>query len=120
MIVCPLLSRALLRRIRGPVSSSGFIRHGNLLPRCLWDLHPTYRRPLTRDRWVAQQRVRFWASPASLVSLYFGFMSLAVSASVLIVVSRSTRCRLAISLVAIMAATQAFTAPKAQRSMQGT
>ena len=47
-------------------------------------------------------------------------MSLPVSARVLMVVSRSTRCRDAISLVAIMNATQAFTAPKAQRSMHGT
>src|SRR5262245_52242734 len=67
-----------------------------------------------------QQRVRFWARPASLVSLYFVLMSLPVSARVLMVVSRSTRCRDAISLVAIRAATHAFTAPNAQRSMQGT
>src|SRR5436190_23303625 len=67
-----------------------------------------------------QQRTRFAARPASLVSLYFAPMSLPVWARVLIVVSRSTRCRDAISLVATMKATQAFTAPNAQRSMHGT
>src|SRR5256885_1316517 len=67
-----------------------------------------------------QQSTRFAARPASLVSLYFVLMSLPVSARVLIVVSRSTRCRDAISFVAIMYAVQAFTAPNAQRSMHGT
>src|SRR5262245_19378819 len=60
------------------------------------------------------------ASPASLVSLYLPFMSFAVSANATIVSSRFTRCLDAISLVAIMKAVQAFTAPKAHRSMQGT
>ena len=67
-----------------------------------------------------QQRVRLRANPPSLVSLYFVLMSRPVWAMVAIVVSRSTRCRDAISLVAIMKAIQAFTAPKAHRSMQGT
>src|SRR6478752_2565737 len=84
-----------------------------------WDA-PGDGRARPPDRWVPQQSVRFWARPASLVSLYFALMSLPVSARVLMVVSRSTRWREAISLVAIMAATQAFTAPNAQRSMQGT
>src|ERR1700745_1599331 len=73
-----------------------------------------------RDACRPQQSTRLAASPPSLVSLYLALMSLPVSARVLIVVSRSTRCREAISFVAIMYAVQAFTAPNAQRSMHGT
>src|SRR6185436_20420745 len=73
-----------------------------------------------RELLFNQQSTRFAASPPSLVSLYFAPMSRPVSARVLIVVSRSTRWRDAISLVAIMNAIHAFTAPNAQRSMQGT
>ena len=51
---------------------------------------------------AGQQSTRFAARPPSLVSLYFESMSLPVCARVLIVVSRSTRCRDSISLVAIM------------------
>src|SRR6476661_4435618 len=77
---------------------------------------------LTPGAWLdrRQQRTRLAANPPSLVSLYFVLMSRPVSARVLMVVSRSTRCRAAISLVAITKAIQALTAPKAQRSMQGT
>src|SRR4029077_3195079 len=75
---------------------------------------------LIRPRTLRQQRTRFCASPASLVSLYFVLMSLPVSARGLTVVSSSKRCRHPISLVAIMKAVQALTAPNAQRSMQGT
>ena len=48
-----------------------------------------------------QQSVTERARPASLVSLYFAFMSLAVSARAITVASKSTRCRDAISLLAI-------------------
>src|SRR6516165_4909668 len=73
-----------------------------------------------RPRVRVQQRTRFAAKPASLVSLYLVLMSFPVSARVSIVVSRSTRCREAISFVAIETAVHAFTAPKAHRSMHGT
>jgi hypothetical protein len=69
---------------------------------------------------VGQQSTTDRASPASLVSLYLLFMSFAVSASAWIVASRSTRCREAISLLAIAYAVHAFTAPKAHRSTHGT
>src|SRR6185369_4942308 len=67
-----------------------------------------------------QQRTTERARPASLVSLYLLFMSLAVSARARIVASRSMRCREAISLLAIAYAVHALTAPKAHRSMHGT
>src|SRR5687768_6300476 len=51
---------------------------------------------------IVQQRTRFWARPASLVSLYLVLISRPVSARVLMVVSRSTRWREAISFVATM------------------
>ena len=46
-------------------------------------------------------------------------MSFAVWARAMTVSSKSTRCRDAISLLAIAYAVQALTAPKAQRSMHG-
>ena len=48
-----------------------------------------------------QQSVTETARPASLVSLYLLFMSLAVSARAMTVASKSMRCREAISLLAI-------------------
>ena len=48
-----------------------------------------------------QQSVTDRARPASLVSLYLLFMSLAVSARAITVASKSTRCLDAISLLAI-------------------
>ncbi len=48
-----------------------------------------------------QQSTTERANPASLVSLYLLFMSLAVSASAITVASKSTRCLEAISLLAI-------------------
>ena len=48
-----------------------------------------------------QQSVTERARPASLVSLYLLFMSLAVSARAITVASKSTRCLDAISLLAI-------------------
>src|SRR3954470_18120317 len=60
------------------------------------------------------------ARPPSDVSLYLAFISFAVSAMAATVVSKSTRRFTGISLLAIMNPVQDFTAPKAQRSMQGT
>src|SRR5262245_55332924 len=67
-----------------------------------------------------QQSTTDTARPASLVSLYLLFISLAVWAIAVMVASRSIRCLEAISLLAIAHAVQALTAPKAQRSMHGT
>src|SRR3954470_18111831 len=67
-----------------------------------------------------QQSTTDWARPASLVSLYLLFMSFAVSARAITVASKSMRCLDEISLLAIAYAVQAFTAPNAHRSMQGT
>src|SRR4029077_9836028 len=66
-----------------------------------------------------QQSVTERASPASLVSLYLLFISLAVWANAAIVSSRPTRWLAAISLLAIAQAVHALTAPNAQRSMHG-
>ena len=71
------------------------------------------RRQVRCNPVVLQQRTRFAASPASLVSLYFVDMSRPVSARVLMVVSRSTRCLEPISFVAMRKAVHAFTAPNA-------
>ena len=60
------------------------------------------------------------ASPASLVSLYLLFISLAVCAMAVIVSSRPTRWLDAISLLAMAQAVHALTAPNAHRSMHGT
>ena len=60
------------------------------------------------------------ARPPSDVSLYFEFISFAVSAIAVTVVSKSTRRFAGISLLAIMKPVQALTAPNAQRSMHGT
>src|SRR6185369_795913 len=67
-----------------------------------------------------QQSTTERARPASLVSLYLLFISLAVWASAITVSSNPTRCRDAISLLAIAYAVQALTAPNAHRSMHGT
>src|SRR6186997_154086 len=67
-----------------------------------------------------QQSTTERARPASLVSLYLLFMSLAVWARASTVASKSTRCLDAISLLAIAKAVHALTAPKAHRSMHGT
>src|SRR5262252_4439049 len=77
-------------------------------------------RYLQFHRLIYQQRTTDTASPASLVSLYLLFISLAVCAIAVIVASRSMRWRLAISLLAIAYAVHALTAPKAHRSIQGT
>ena len=69
---------------------------------------------------VASTEHQDTARPPSDVSLYLAFISLAVSAMALTVVSKSTRRFAGISLLAIMNPVQAFTAPNAQRSMQGT
>src|SRR4249920_2356876 len=70
-------------------------------------------------RLCLQQSTRETARPPSDVSLYLAFISLAVSAMALTVVSKSTRRFAGISLLAIMNPVQAFTAPNAQRSIQG-
>src|SRR5215203_5588523 len=69
---------------------------------------------------VDQQSTTERARPASLVSLYLLFMSLAVWARAMTVASKLTRCLDAISLLAITKAVQALTAPNAHRSMHGT
>src|SRR4249919_4013299 len=78
------------------------------------------REKFEREPPFRQQSVTERARPASLVSLYLLFMSFAVWARAITVASKSTRCLDAISLLAIAYAVQALTAPKAQRSMQGT
>src|SRR5690349_20773354 len=73
-----------------------------------------------RQSAVRQQRTTETARPPSDVSLYFEFISLAVSAIAATVVSKSTRRLAGISLLAIMNPVHAFTAPYAHRSMHGT
>src|SRR3954469_2387966 len=68
----------------------------------------------------AQQSTTETASPPSDVSLYFVFISFAVSAIAFTVVSKSRRRLAGISLLAIMKPVHALTAPNAQRSMHGT
>src|SRR3954451_14639836 len=80
----------------------------------------TIRREFERGAPFNQQSTTDWARPASLVSLYLLFMSLAVWARAMTVSSKLTRCLEAISLLAIAYAVQAFTAPNAHRSMHGT
>src|SRR5215510_11595816 len=73
-----------------------------------------------RERSPAQQSVTETARPPSDVSLYFEFISLAVSAIAATVVSKSTRRLAGISLLAIMKPVHDLTAPYAHRSMHGT
>ena len=72
-------------------------------------------------RWsrADSQSVTETARPPSEVSLYFEFISLAVSAIAVTVVSKSTRRLVGISLLAIMKPVHDLTAPNAQRSMHG-
>ena len=94
---------------------------GAIEPRTLIGPKPGDDPDLWCRRWVRcdpsslQQRTRFAASPASLVSLYFADMSRPVSARVLMVVSRSTRCLDAISLVAMRKAVHALIDMEAAR-----
>ena len=60
---------------------------------------------------TAQQSVTETASPPSDVSLYFAFISFAVSAIAATVVSKSTRRCTGISLLAMAKPVHAFTAP---------
>src|SRR5215469_1158214 len=85
-------------------------------PALFTDLPPCHRLPGLH---LPQHRVTDSASPPSEVSLYFGFMSLAVIAIAVTVLSKSTRRLAGISLLAIMYPVHALTAPYAQRSMQG-
>src|SRR5436190_23720120 len=79
--------------------------------------HATVAVDMSRRR---QQSVTDTASPPSDVSLYFEFISFAVSAIASTVVSKSTRRWAGISLLAIMKPVHDLTAPNAQRSMHGT
>src|SRR3954447_9595213 len=69
---------------------------------------------------MAQHSTTETARPPSDVSLYFEFISFAVSAMAVTVVSKSTRRFAGISLLAIMKPVHDFTAPNAQRSMHGS